>query len=128
MERAVQVFAVIQFVIIGLSHTLRPRQWVDFFVFLRERGEAGVFAAAFLSLLFGSIVVAFHNVWSGLPIVLTVIGWAQVLKAFLYFVFPAFGLRKLQIPSQERAHQFVYPGVVFLVLAAVLVYHMVVTS
>ncbi|MFP5287028.1 MAG: hypothetical protein ACLGI9_14905 [Thermoanaerobaculia bacterium] len=128
MERAVQVFAVIQFIIIGLSHTLRPRQWVDFFAFLRERGEAGVFAAAFLSLLFGSIVVAFHNVWSGLPIVLTVIGWAQVLKAFLYFVFPAFGLRKLQIPSHERAYQFVYPGIVFLVLAAVLVYHLVVTS
>jgi hypothetical protein len=122
MERAVQVFAIINFVIIGLSHVFQTHAWVDFFILLRERGHAGVFATAFLSLMFGSIVVAFHNVWSGIPIVLTVLGWAQVLKAFLYFVFPAFGLRKLQMPSHERAHRFVYPGIAFLVLAGLLGY------
>ena len=124
MERAVQVYAVINFVVIGLSHILRPRAWVTFFVLLRERGEAGVFATAFISLAFGSIVVAFHNVWTGLPLVLTLVGWAQVIKALIYFAFPAFGLRKLRIPSEERAHLFVVPGALFLVLAAVLAYHL----
>ena len=124
MERAVQVYAVINFVVIGLSHILRPRAWVTFFVLLRERGEAGVFATAFISLAFGSIVVAFHNVWTGLPLVLTLVGWAQVIKALIYFAFPAFGLRKLHIPSEERAHLFVVPGALFLGLAAVLAYHL----
>jgi hypothetical protein len=123
VERAIQIYAIINFVVIGISDALRPRAWVDFFVFLRERGEAGVFATAFLSLIFGSIIVAFHNVWSGIPVVLTVIGWAQVLKALLYFAFPAYGLRKLQIPSYERASMFVLPGIIFLILAAVLGYH-----
>lgn len=124
MERAIQVYAIIHFLVIGLSHVLRPRAWVDLFILLRERGEAGVFATAFISLAFGSIVVAFHNVWTGLPVVLTLLGWAQVIKALIYFAFPAFGLRKLQIPSRERAHLFVVPGVVFLILAVVLVYHL----
>ena len=128
MERAIQVYAIIQFGVIGLSHVQRPHAWVDFFVYLRERGEAGVFATAFLSLLFGSLVVAFHNVWTGIPVLLTLVGWAQVLKALVYFAFPTCGLRKLQIPSHERAHLFVAPGVLFILLAAALGYHLWATS
>lgn len=128
MERAVQVYAIVNLVVIGLSHVLQPRAWVSFFVLLRERGAAGVFATAFMSLAFGSIVVAFHNVWTGVPLVLTLIGWAQVIKALIYFAFPAFGLRKLQIPSEERAHLFVAPGVLLLLLAALLGYHLWATA
>ena len=124
MERAVEVFAIIQFVVIGLSHILQPKAWAKFFILLRQHGEAGVFATAFLSLVFGSIVVAFHNVWTGLPLVLTLVGWAQVVKALVYFNFPGYGLRKLQIPSEERAYIFVAPGFAFLILAAVLGYHL----
>ena len=94
MERAIQIYAIINLTVIGISHVVRPRVWVDFFVFLRERGEAGVFAVAVLNLIFGSIIVAFHNVWSGIPMMLTVLGWANVCKSLLYFTFPAFGLRK----------------------------------
>jgi hypothetical protein len=125
VEQAVQIYAIINFTVIGLSHILQPHAWVDFFVILRERGKPGVFAVAFLSLIFGSIVVAFHNVWTGIPWLLTVIGWAQVVKALIYFCFPGFGLRKLQIPSHERAHLFIYPGIAFVVLAILLAYHVV---
>ena len=128
MERAIQVFALIQFIVIGLSHVLQPRAWVTFFILLREKGDAGVFVVAFLSLIFGSIVVAFHNVWTGLPIALTVIGWAQVVKGLIYFTFPAFGLRRLQTVSYERAFVFIPAGVAFLVLAAVLGYHLWATA
>ena len=128
MEQAVQIFAIINFVVIGLSHIVQPKAWVEFFVLLRERGNTGVFATAFLSLVFGSIIVAFHNVWSGIPALLTIVGWAQVLKALIYFTFPAFGLRKLQIPSHERPQLFVYPGSLFLILAALLGYHLLDTS
>jgi len=128
MERAIQVYAVVQLSILGLSHVVAPRAWVTFFTYLRERGEAGVFATAFLSLLFGSLVVAFHNVWTGIPVLLTLLGWAQVAKALIYFTFPAFGLRKLHIPTEERAGMFIVPGLVFLALAAALGYHLWVTG
>jgi len=124
MEHAVQIYAIINLTVIGISHVVRPHVWVDFFVFLRERGEAGVFAVAFLNLIFGSIIVAFHNVWSGIPVLLTLLGWANVVKALIYFVFPAFGLRKLQFLCHERANLIIGGGFLFLLLASGLGYHL----
>lgn len=123
MERAVQIYAIINLTIIGISHVGRPRVWSDFFVFLRERGEAGVFVVALLNLIFGSIIVAFHNVWPGIPLVLTVWGWANVLKALLYLSFPAIGLRRLQALSHERANLVAASGVLLLLVAGLIGYH-----
>jgi hypothetical protein len=120
MERAIEIFAAVQFAAIGLSHVLQPRAWAEFFLWLRERGDAGVFVVAFLSLWFGSIVVAFHNVWSGIPVLLTIIGWAQMIKGIVYFAAPSFAMRRMQLVSIERAWVFIPPGVVFLVLAGLL--------
>src|SRR5829696_4205389 len=111
MERAVELFAAVHCVVIGLSHLTQPRVWVDFFLLLREKGHAGVFVNGFLSLGFGSILVAFHNVWEGLPIVLTLFGWAQVVKGGLCFVVPQLGLRSLGRVKPERAHEFAYGSV-----------------
>lgn len=124
MQRALQIYVVISFVVIGLSHTFQPQAWVEFFTYLRERGRAGVFAVAFMSLWFGALVVAFHNVWSGIPVVLTVIGWAQVVKALVYFCFPAFALRQLARPTPERAWIFIPGGIFLLALAGLLGFHL----
>lgn len=118
MERTVALFALIHLTIMGISHIAAPRAWVDFFVRLREQGHRGVFVVAFMSLGFGSIIAAFHQVWSGWPLVLTLLGWAQVLKAGIYFIRPEFGLRKLQRVTPERSREFIYAGVGLLVLAA----------
>jgi hypothetical protein len=101
---------------------------VEICAVLREEGAAGVFATAFMSLVFGSIIVAFHNVWTGLPLVLTLIGWAQVSKALIYLALPRFGLRQLQIPSDERRYAFVVAGCLFLLLAGILEYHLWATA
>jgi hypothetical protein len=122
MEASVQLFAAINFLVIGISHILAPRAWVNFFDLLRQKGEPGVFVVAFMTLVFGSIVAAFHNVWSGLPAVLTVIGWGQVLKALIYFTFPSFGLRRIGMVPPERAHLFVYGGFFSIALAGFLFY------
>lgn len=124
METAVQIFAVIQLGTIGLSHVLAPRAWAEFFILLRGKGHTGVFVVGFMSLGFGSIVAAFHNVWTGIPAVLTILGWAQVLKALIYFTFPAYGLRALATVSVDRARVFVYAGFFLLALAALFGYHL----
>ncbi len=118
MEQAVVVFALIHLVIMGVSHITAPHAWIDFFVKLREQGERGVFVVAFMSLGFGSIIAAFHQVWSGWPLVLTLLGWAQVLKAAIYFIWPSFGLKKLERVSPERPRDFLIAGVGLLVIAA----------
>ena len=120
MERATEVFAVLNLAIIGASHIAQPRGWVEFFIFLRERGHAGVFFNGMLSLTFGSILVSFHNVWTGLPMVVTLLGWAQVLKGLLSLVAPSIGLKKMMRVSMERAWEFQAAGVALVLLAALI--------
>jgi hypothetical protein len=120
VQRAVQIYAAVQFIVIGLSHILQRRAWAEFFIHLRSLGRTGVFLNGFLSLMFGSIIVAFHNVWTGLPVVLTVIGWAQIVKAFVSFVFPEIGARGINRVSVERDWEFAVGGVMFLALAALM--------
>jgi hypothetical protein len=119
MERAIEIFAVIQLTVIGLSHIVFHRAWAEFFIWLREKGTAGAFANGFTSLAFGSIVVAFHQVWSGIPLVLTIFGLLSVVKAAHCFLLPAAALQSMQRVSLERSREFVVAGVVSLAIAAV---------
>ncbi|MNC86126.1 hypothetical protein D3C83_17620 [compost metagenome] len=105
MEDAVRMFAAVQLLVIGLSHLLRPQAWIDWFAALKAWGTNGAFANGFLCLLFGSVIVAFHNVWTGVPMILTVIGWTQVIKALVAFTLPEVSLRgfgRARRPAQFR--------------------------
>jgi len=111
MEAAVTRLAIITFFIIGVSHILQSRVWVRFFMNLHSKGEVGSFLNALLHLPLGVLIVAFHNVWHGLPLVLTLIGWGLVLKSFIYFVFPQRGLKTMARVSMEKSWEFVVAGV-----------------
>ena len=117
LQESVQLFVALQSSIIAVSHMVQPHAWVDFFVWLRGKGHAGVFANGFLSLWFGALIVAFHPVWSGPAIVITLIGWAQVIKAGVAFVLPAVSMRGLARVSHERSREFVVAGAAFLGLS-----------
>src|SRR3989304_3539843 len=110
METAIERFTVLSYLVIGLSHILQPRAWVRFFVNLREKGEAGIFVVAFLHLPFGLLIVSCHNVWTGIPAVVTVLGWANVIKGTLYFLVPAVGMKSIGRVRMERAPEFVIAG------------------
>ena len=125
MERAVEVFAVIQLTVIGLSHIVFHRAWAEFFVWLTARGRAGAFANGFLSLTFGSIVMAFHQVWAGAPMVLTIVGLLSLVKAASCFLLPDTALRSMARVTPERSREFVGAGIVALAIAAVTTYGLV---
>ena len=122
MEQATEAFAAICFLGIGLSHLVQPHGWVEFFTRLREKGRAGVFVEGFLCLNFGALIVAFHNVWSGLPVVLTLVGWGQVLKGLVRFAAPQLSLRVYERVTPERAWWFRVAGVVALLLGCLFAY------
>ena len=122
MQLAIEIFAVINFLIIGLSHVFQQRVWAEFFILLHRQGRPGAFANGFLSLFTGSLIVAFHNVWSGIPVVLTVIGWSFVLKAAVVFVVPEWGLRSIGRIRLERSRLFMVAGVIMILVAALLGY------
>jgi hypothetical protein len=119
-EQATQLFAAISFLVIGLSHLGQANAWVAFYQALAARGTTGVFLEGFLVLNFGIIIVAFHNVWHGPATVLTLIGWAQVMKGAGRFLAPQLGLRVLQRITPERAWSFRIGGGFALLLSGFL--------
>jgi hypothetical protein len=122
MERSVEVFAVILFGVIGLSHVLQPEAWVDFFILLRGKGEAGAFVDGFLNLPLGAFIVAFHHAWSGIPAVITLVGWALLFKGLIRFCAPKQALRMMARVSLERAWEFQVAGAFLVILAGVVGY------
>ena len=123
MERSVEIFAIILFGVIGLSHLLQPRAWAEYFILLRVQGKRpGAFADGFLHLPLAGIIIAFHNVWSGIPVVLTLLGWSFLIKSLIRFCAPKQGLRMMARVSVERAWEFQAAGAGLLVLAGVLGY------
>jgi hypothetical protein len=117
MEQAVQVFAAITFLAIGVSHLAQPKAWVEFYQTLAAHGTTGVFFEGFLCLNFGAFIVAFHNVWSGPALLLTVVGLVQILKGAIRFVAPQVVLRAMQRATPERAWFFQFGGVVALLVS-----------
>jgi len=122
MERSVEVLAIILFAVVGLSHVLQPRAWVAYFILLRGRGEAGAFLDGFLHLPLAGFIIAFHNVWSGIPVVLTLLGWAFLIKCVIRFCAPKLGLRMMARVSVDRAWEFQVAGAFLLFLAGLLGY------
>ena len=123
MEASVEMLAAVCYFVIGVSHVAQPRAWAEFFVEMRGRGEVGSFQNALLHFPLGAIIVSFHNVWTGLPLILTLVGWGLVLKGLLYFTLPKYGLRKgLGMVSVEKSGGFAVAGVFAIALSVLFAY------
>ena len=122
MERSVEILAIIFMGVIGLSHVLQPRAWVEYFILLRNKGEAGAFVDGFVHLPLAGFIIAFHNVWSGIPVVLTLLGWAFLIKSLIRFCMPKLGLRMMARVSFERYGEVRWAGVMLIVVAGLISY------
>ncbi|MCM3881014.1 MAG: hypothetical protein ND807_12970 [Vicinamibacterales bacterium] len=124
MERSVEVLAIILFGVLGLSHILQPRAWAEFFILLRGKGESGAFVDGFLNLPLGGIIVGFHNTWSGIPAVLTLVGWCLLIKGLIRFCAPKWALRLMARVSVERSWEFQVAGAALVAFASLLGYEL----
>jgi hypothetical protein len=122
VERSVEVLAIILFGVLGLSHLAQPKAWVNYFIRLRGLGDTGAFVDGFVNLALAAIVIAFHNVWSGTAMVLTLLGWALLIKGSIRFCAPKFALRMMARVAVERSWEFQAAGAGLLGVAGLLVY------
>ena len=128
METAVQKMAIGWFLVLGLSHLIRRRAWASFVVMLRSRGEPGAFICGIVCLWVGAWIVGFHQVWHGIPIVLTLFGWVQILKALWYFTFPEASLRHMERVNENNTWLLMIPGGIFIAMSALLGYDLFVVA
>jgi uncharacterized protein YjeT (DUF2065 family) len=122
METSIQKLVAISYLVIGLSHIVQPRVWTRFFIMWREKGEVGSFLSGLLHFPMGVLIVSFHNVWSGIPLIVTVMGWGLVIKGLIYLTYPKHGMRVLARVSMERSWEFVVAGVFAVALSGLIMY------
>jgi uncharacterized protein YjeT (DUF2065 family) len=122
VELGIERLVALSCFVIGLSHIVQPRVWAELFMHWRQKGDVGVFYTGLLHFVFGALIVAFHNVWSGIPMIVTLLGWAWSLKGLLYLTYPKFPRKSLARVSLERAHEFVIAGVVLVAIAGLITY------
>jgi hypothetical protein len=125
MEVSIQKLVALSYLVVGLSHILQPRAWVRFFILLREKEEVGSLFNGLLHFPIGALIVSFHNVWQGIPMIVTIMGWALVVKSALNLIWPRLGLRSLARVSFERSREFVAAGVVMLAISGLLFYSLI---
>jgi hypothetical protein len=125
METSVEKLVAINFLVIGLSHRLQPRVWMQFFIMLREKGEVGSFLNGFVHFPLGAFIVAFHNVWHGIPMIVTIAGWGLLFKSTLYFTWPKHGVRMLGTIKMERSWHFAVAGVGSIALGGLILYPLI---
>jgi hypothetical protein len=96
-QHAIEVFAFLNFAIVGLSLLLRPGAWVQFFLWMRREGEAGAMIYGLLCVLWGSLIVSFHPDWHGILVVLPLFGVVQLFEGIIFLLFPGAGLRLMAV-------------------------------
>lgn len=122
METSIEKLVAISFLVIGLSHIFQPRAWIRFFMMLREKGEVGSILNGLLHFPLGILIVSFHNVWHGIPLGVTIMGWGLVIKSLLYLTYPKHGMRMLSQINEERSSGFVIAGVVAVGLSGLIAF------
>ncbi|HJU77690.1 MAG TPA: hypothetical protein VJ597_07170 [Sphingomicrobium sp.] len=102
MEIAVERLTALVLLLTCLSHIAAPRAWHLLFERIRVGGETAGLANAAVHLPLGLMIVAFHNVWTWPEAVVTVIGWALLLKGTLHLLFPQLAQRTLNLPGEAK--------------------------
>ena len=106
----IERLTALAFIITGLSHIAAPRAWARFFVEMRDERAVPGFLNAYVHIPLGLLIAAFHPVWSGPGLLITLIGWALVLKGTLYFLWPGLAARSMAHISEEKAGGFRIAG------------------
>ena len=121
LDLLIERWFAIGFLVFGLSHLLYPAKWAAVFLPLRESDTGGLLVATF-TLPLGLIVVMAHNIWVwGLPVIVTLIGWAMIVKSLLYLLIPRAVLLMIR-DCQRSPRAFKIAGVAGILLGALLVY------
>ena len=115
-QRAIELFALLNFFIVGVSLVVRPTAWARFFTWMQREGEAGAVIYGLLCVLWGSLIVSFHPTWHGPAVVLPAFGALQLTEGLAFLVFPRFGLRIMAVFSEDRLWLFRLLGFIALVL------------
>ncbi|MEE3369344.1 MAG: hypothetical protein VX346_08370 [Planctomycetota bacterium] len=122
MHSVVQNTAAVLLSVIGLSYLVRHRHWAAWHSAVCTRGPAGLLPVTLCVLTAGAVIVSCHNVWTGIPAILTSLGWSLVLKAGVALVFPDMALSGMARVTPAHSRLLWLPGSIMLAIGILLVW------
>ena len=115
MEQAVERLTAIVLLLTSLSHIAAPQAWAKLFTRIDAAGETSGLLYGAIHLPLGLVIVAFHNVWLWPNALVTVIGWALLLKGALHWLMPSLAKRSIALAGDLR--RYCWGGIIMLPLA-----------
>ncbi len=88
MEQAIELMTGIVLTVLGVSFLLRAQDWAGWFDDIRQDGRHRAIPIGAFALLLSAFMVAFHQVWSGFFLLVTVIGVLGIIEGSVYLLFP----------------------------------------
>ncbi|HKQ49268.1 MAG TPA: hypothetical protein VJZ71_14445 [Phycisphaerae bacterium] len=120
-SQPLQTALALAFLIVGLSHIVCGWRWKAFFepIF---KNPSGPFVIALMTFPLGLLIVVTHNRWEwDLSVLVTVYGWAALIKGAIYFLVPGLPLKFVTERIRSPRH-FATAGCILLVLGALMAY------
>ena len=106
----IERLTALTFIVTGLSHIVAPLAWARFFIAMRDMSAVPGFLNAFVHIPLGLLIVAFHPVWSGPGLLITLIGCGLAVKGTVYFLWPGLAARTMAHVSEATAGRFRIAG------------------
>jgi uncharacterized protein YjeT (DUF2065 family) len=115
----IERLTALAFIVTGLSHIAAPAAWARFFIAMRDQGSVPGFLNAYVHIPLGLLILAFHPVWRGPGLLVTLIGCGLAFKGTLYFLWPGLAMRSMAHVSEENAGRFRIAGLFGLALGLI---------
>ena len=122
MEQAIELMMAICFLLLGLSLLFRSGDWLDWMHFLQQRGTNSSIVLGMTNLLLGTFIIAFHWVWSGLAMIVTIFGCLFMFRALVLLMCPKFLPGMLKHVLEHHRSLIPFAGVFAAVVGLLLFY------
>lgn len=110
----------IMYVFVGLGMLFDGKYYKKMYdSMLKELGM--VYLGGVMAAVIGFLIVTYHNVWQGWPILVSLIGWLALLKGFMLLVLPDASLEMFK-SMFKKVKSFTVIGVFALALGLVFCY------
>ncbi len=87
------------------------------------KNSALVFFGGMFPLILGLVIVLTHNIWvCGWPVLITVYGWAAILKGVWMLVFPGSAIKLTQAYSKKKTFLLVHSIVILIIGLALTIF------
>jgi hypothetical protein len=112
-----QIMGIV-FTALGLS-IIFNKKWMLLVVEEITKSQGLIWLAGFMTLTLGAVVVVLNNVWtSGLPLLVTILGWLTLIKGAYILIFPNSTLAYYK--KMNKGNIFFWGGVVVFILGLAL--------